>query len=329
MPGVRQLLFAVGHLLLRIRQLLLGIGNLLLAVGKVPLALGIVHPALLVVPLALLIVGLAVGQLPVGVVQLIFRVGLLPMVVLPAVRDFLLGIGDRLHGLGVDVVVALLRPLVHHVLHRRLHFVPPGVVGVGVCLAGIGHGQVDFVIDLKVEPLLGDIHIGGHAAAAHGAGAPLEIEVGRGPGQSHDRIALAAQKLPGVLTVVPGYRQGPAQHILGKILGVPQALVGLLRHPSRRQGGEVHILRQGMGPDHRLIALPEVRQEIGVHCPPGGLHSLQGGEGRRILLRKAQAGQQPEVVQPLLVQIVHSGSHHGRLAGPEAGEEAHSQAHDG
>ena len=329
LPGIRKLLLAVADLLPGIFQLLPGIRNFLLAIGVILLALGIVLLALLIVPLALLILRLAIGEFPIGIVQLCLRIGPLGMILLPAIGDFHFRVGDLFHGFGVNGIVPHLRPLTKKLLYAVLQLVPPQAVGIGIGFPHVRHGQEHLVVDLEVKTVFRDVYRSGHAAAAQRAGPPLIVEVVGEPCQSHDGVSTAVEQFPDILIVFLRHGQHPAQVLLQEILRVPQALAGSLGHPARRQLGEVDAFRQGVGLHDHLNSLLDLREKVGIYRTPGGSHVLPGGKSVHILPGKAQGGQEPEIIEFLLLQIFDSGSHHIRLAGPQSGEKADSQTHNG
>ncbi len=328
-PGVRQLPLAVVQLLLGVRHLLLGVVHLLLAVGELPQALGVVPAALLIVPLALGVLRLAVGELPVGVVQLRLRIGALGAVLVPAVGNLPLRVGDLLQGVAPNLVVALLGPPVCQLLHRRLDGVDLVPVLDGVGQGRVVHGEENLVVGLEVEAPLGYVYEPGHAAPAQGAGTPVVVEVVGGPAQAHHGVRPPVEQIPRLLLVALGHGEHRAQHLLREVAGVGQTLVVRLGHPPGGQGRLVQAGGEGVGPEHHLPARLHLREEVGVHRPPGRRHPVQGGEVVHVLLGEAQGGEQPEVVEAVLRQVVQPRGHHGRLAGAQPREEAYAQPHDG
>ena len=182
---------------------------------------------------------------------------------------------------------------------------------------------------LEVEALQRDIHEPGNGAAAQGACPPLVVEVAGGVDQPHDGVAVIAQELPGVLVVAPGDGERLVQPVRGEVPGVDDALVRRFRHPPGGEAEEVYVLRDGVGPDHPLRALVQNGEEVGEHRPPGGPHPRLPGEARHVLLREPQGGEEAEVVEPLLLQILDARGHHSRLAGAQARKEPHPQPHNG
>ena len=262
-----------------------------------------------------------------GVGQLLLRVGTLRAVLLPAVGDLLLRVLDLRQGVVVDVVVPLVGPLPGQVLHLVRQAVDLVVVGVGPGLRRVRDGQIDLVVGLKVKALLRQIDEGGHTAAADGAGAPLVVEVVGGVHQSHQGVAVVGQQVQGVLVVVGGDRHLGAQVLLGEVPGVPQTLVGRLRHPARRQLRVVDSLGEGPGGDDHLL-VPRLHEEVGIHRAPGPGDAVQGGEGRHVLLRVAQGGHKLEVKELILCHVVDPCGHHGGLTQPQPGKEANAQGDD-
>ena len=336
LPGVRQLFFRIRDLLLRIRQLLFRVRDLLLRVGGLPLAVliflqavGIVGPALLVVLHAIGVLRLAVGQLPVGVVQLLFRVRPLTAVLVPAVGQLDLRVLNLFHGVGIDRVVPQVRPLIDSRLNARREGVDLRLIRIGIGVGRVFHGQENLVIRLKVKSVLRNVYVPGHTAAADGAGAALKVEVVGGVDQPHDRIFPAVQQLPGVLVVIGGYGQRAPQVLLAKAAQVGQTLARRLRHPACQELGHVDALRQGVGLDDQLLPLVHLRQKVRVYRAPGLSNALQTGKTGHVLLGKAQGGQQPEVKEPLLRQIADPRGGHGGLAGAQPREKAHAQEYNG
>ena len=184
------------------------------------------------------------------------------------------------------------------------------------------------MVGFKIKAVLGNIHKGGHAAAAQRAGPPLVVEIEGGPGQSHNGVPVVPQQLPCILAVAPVHRKNGSKILLQEVFRVSQTLVGRFGHPARGELEDVHVLRYGVGLHHRLKALLNFREKVGEHPALGGAHPLQGGEGRHVLLREPQGGQKAEIIELLLRQIFAACGHHVRLAGPQAGEEAHAQPHN-